>query len=107
MRVPLALIALCAASIANAQFTNPSFEQPSLPSNTWVGTPTNVPGWTFVGSAGISNGGTTWGSNAHQGSQYAFLQALNNPGNITQSVPGWQVGQQYRIRFWMARRPGF
>ncbi len=61
----------------------------ALASGTSVTDPTNVPGWTFAGAAGIDSDVTSWGaSNAPQGSQVAFLQSGNgqNSGSFTQSV---------------------
>ncbi len=90
-----------------ADFANPSFEQPPLGANNWQYNPDQALAlWNFGARSGMANGNTAWGTGGHSGAQYAFLQSSGNPGAVSQALTGLTVGEQYRIRFWMASRRG-
>ena len=97
---------LLAASGAAQSFVNPDFEAPALSSGAWVGTMLDS-SWTGRGSCGLSNGNNTWGTAAHSGSQYAFIQGTGaNIPSFSQTAKGFTIGKKYRITFWLASRKG-
>lgn len=86
------------------QVTNAGFETPAMAAGEWHQF-THLSGTTWAGeeSSGIANGSGSWGSTAHSGSQYGYIQ---NTAFIEQTISGFTVGRSYRINFWMARRNG-
>ena len=83
--------------------TDPGIETPAEAAATFTYNPTGG-AWTFTGTSGITNAGSGFGGPAApEGGQYAFLQnnagaSQNDPVNgqtISQTVAGFQAGQQY------------
>lgn len=99
-----ATVAVPSPGTGGDDFADAGFETPELESGKWkendalIGTP-----WTGDASHGIANGRSAWGSQAHKGEQYGYIQ---DPGSLEQSVGGLKVGRKYRVRFWIARRDG-
>ncbi len=91
-------------------FFNASFEQPDVGTGGWAPRPDGW-GWGGMYNAGIANGNGSWGTGAHSGNQYAFVESdgIDFPGQqawMEQTVSGFTIGQQYAVTFWMARRNG-
>lgn len=55
------------------------------------------------GNAGIANGQSPWGRGGAAGQQYAFIQLK---GSISQTISNLIPGNQYQLKFAMARRAG-
>ncbi|HYG30109.1 MAG TPA: hypothetical protein VD887_07835 [Allosphingosinicella sp.] len=95
--------------LARATLTlpDPSFELPEIGS-TYSYTPT-VTGLAFVHPAGIAGNGSAFGfAAAPDGDQVAFLQAgSSSAGAVSITVSGLSAGASYRVRFRLARRPGY
>lgn len=107
-RIAVFFALLAASALALGEAINGGFEKPEYAPNSWHPNPANVPGWTFFGNSGQARGSTPWSSSSHSGSQYAYLQTNGAfSGRISQTMSGFVPGNQYRIRFWMHRRPGF
>ena len=87
---------------------DPSFELPEVGS-AYLYNPTTVGGMTFTSAAGVAGNGSAFGfAAAPDGDQAAFLQAgPSAAGAIAISVSGLAAGASYRIRFRLARRPGY
>ena len=99
------------SSVADAQvFANAGFEMPVITTGGWVPNPV---GWNWKGefNTGIANGSGSWGTGAHSGNQYAFVESdgIDFPGKqafMEQTVGGFQIGHEYDVTFWMATRNG-
>jgi hypothetical protein len=84
--------------------SNGGFENASVQDGYWVGGLT-ADGWTFNQNSGIAMGDSAWGRSGHSGKKYAYLQSRGDGiGMFCQVVQGLQIGQKYRLAFWMARR---
>ncbi len=110
MRTLFAMVAaIAAASIAFADlpgFTNAGFESPNLGTGNWSYRPSGF-GWSLTNSSGVANGSGPWGTGAHGGQQYGFVQTNSGtPGEIRQQVSNLVVGQAYVVRAWNAVRHG-
>lgn len=111
-RLSLGLSVLLGASaLASAQsFSNPGFESPDVPQNSFLSRPPAATAiWEGDRSWGIADGSGSWGTGAHSGSQYAYVQSTNEfggAGSLYQTLTGLTVGQSYQVTFWMARRNG-
>jgi YD repeat-containing protein len=93
-------------SIPAATVADPSFETPVV--NGYAYSPPAT-GLSFAGGGGIARCGGAFGfTPAPDGDQVGFLQS-NAAGTsaISQAVSGLVVGQQYRVRFKLAGRPGY
>lgn len=108
----LSLLAL-ATRVASAQaFGNAGFESPAVAEHAFlsgVDSPTFAAPWFGAHSFGIANGSGSWGTAAHSGSQYAYVQSTNEfggAGSMFQTLNGLTIGGTYSINFWMARRNG-
>jgi len=86
-----------------ATITNGSFEIPGggSPFTTLSAGDTSINGWT-VGGGGIDYIGTYW--QASNGSSSLDLNGLN-PGSISQTVSGLNIGAKYRLIFDIAGNP--
>jgi hypothetical protein len=93
-----------------AAFENPGFELPAYTPGQWKqGADVIGSSWTGDHAHGIANGHGAWGTAAHSGAQYAYLQASpyqSSMGSKEQTVRNLTVGNTYRVRFWIARRNG-
>jgi hypothetical protein len=94
-------------AVGVADFANSSFEIPALQSGSWRVAPSGS-GRTWnepagVGQSGIANGSGSWGTGAHTGAQYAFVQ---DGSSVQQTLTGLVVGRKYVVEFWMATRSG-
>ncbi|HWD39442.1 MAG TPA: hypothetical protein VG944_11375 [Fimbriimonas sp.] len=94
--------------VAQTDFANPGFETPQLNANTWEGDGPTGFIWTGdftqgVNTWGVANGSGSWGTAAHSGNQYAFIQC---GASMSQTLTGLVPGESYHITFWMARRNG-
>lgn len=87
---------------------DPSFELPEVGSG-YLYNPTTITGMTFTSSAGVAGNGSAFGfASATDGDQVGFLQAGSGAaGSIAISVSGLTTGASYRVRFRLARRPGY
>lgn len=84
--------------------SNGSFENATVQDGYWAGGLT-ADGWTFNANSGIAMGDSAWGRAGHSGKKYAYLQSRGDGiGMFCQVVQGLQIGQKYRVAFWMARR---
>lgn len=114
LRSSLVLPALLgAAALSSAQsFGNAGFETPDVAPGQFrsgVDTPLFMSPWFGEHSFGIADGSGSWGTGAHSGSQYAYIQSTNEfggAGALYQTLTGLTVGGQYSVSFWMARRNG-
>jgi hypothetical protein len=94
-------------TVGTTDFADSSFETPLLKAGSWQVAPTGS-GWTWnepsgAGQSGIANGSGSWGTGAHSGAQYAFIQ---DGSSVQQTLTGLVVGQKYVVQFWMATRNG-
>lgn len=101
-------VSLVVPPAVTADFANPSFEDPAIDPGSFL--QAGASGWTGAVPWGIANGSGSWGSAAHTGSQYAYVQASTGEGNrqstLEQTVDGLVVGKKYKVTFWMATRNG-
>ena len=91
-------------------FINPGFENPVIGSGNWSPMPADW-GWSGQYNVGIASGSGSWGTGAHSGNQYAYVESdgLDFPGQqgwIEQIVGNFVIGETYNVSFWMARRNG-
>lgn len=97
--------AVALACLSNGQvISNGSFENATVQDGYWV-SGVNADGWTFNANSGIAMGDCAWGRAGHSGKKYAYLQSRGDGiGMFCQVIQGLQIGQKYRVAFWMARR---
>jgi hypothetical protein len=82
------------------------FEAPEVGTG-YVYRPSGSPA-TFTGNSGITANATAWGFDAApEGDQVAFVQSYGVASVITLSVSGLTPGAGYKVRFWIASRPGY
>lgn len=92
--------------VADVPVTNAGFESPSLPVNQFQYRPPGF-NWTFLSASGVANGNGSWGTGAHGGQQYVFIQSVGgSTGQISQQVANFVPGQRYIVQFWMSPRNG-
>jgi len=85
---------------------NPGFETPNLGAGHYSYRPTGAD-WSGINDWGIANGNGPWGTQAHSGSQYGYIQkGSKDAAYIQQIVTGLTVGKVYHVKFYMARRNG-
>lgn len=107
MKALAILTALAVTGCAVAQSVqNAGFELPVLGNGNWQYNPSGSGvAWTGPNDNqhrwGISSRSGAWGSSAHSGAQYGFIQTA---GSIQQVVSGFEVGSSYQITFWMTNR---
>lgn len=84
-----------------------SFEAPSLGASYAYRPPVDY--ITFAGNSGLAGNGGAFGfTPAPHGTQVAFIQSVPNLGaTITLRFGGLSTGQNYRVRFRLAQRPGY
>lgn len=83
---------------------NGSYESPAMPVGNWFFLPADLQTvWKFHGAGGIANGPGSWGTNAADGLQYAFLQ---NTSYCNQVIGIFNLDKSYHVEYYMARRSG-
>ena len=106
LRVVLVVLFVVVASNAHTQsFRDANFETPPVTPGSFIVEPNNS-SWLFkgaTGDSGVANGSGVWGQEAASGQQYAFIQ---RDASISQTVYGLIPGEQYQLKFAMARRNG-
>lgn len=61
----------------------------------------------FAGNSGLAGNGSAWGLwTAPEGDQAGFLQSYGTASVITLSITGLAPGTAYKVRLWIALRPG-
>jgi hypothetical protein len=94
-------------SIANADFETGAAGFTTFPGYTGGSNPAEIPSWTGSGNRGInptSGGSTPFRDNGFNSTHVAFLQG--NGSTISQSVAGWEIGENYRVAFNYNARSG-
>lgn len=83
---------------------NPGFEFPPLGLNQYAANPGGIQtAWEFLGTSGMANNDSSWGSSAFEGEQYAYIQ---RSASFNQRIGDFVPGKSYHVQWWMMRRDG-
>jgi hypothetical protein len=97
--VAAAAVVLSGQAFAAVNVVNGSFEEPVIQSGFFQNLAGSFAGWSVTGDVDVVRefGGQGWA--AQSGVQSLDLNGLN-AGSISQSISGFDVGQQYQLSYW-------
>src|SRR5579862_18956 len=99
----LAVLVAAASAIPAQRFRNAGFESPRVATGSFAKRPAKF-SWHGAFNCGIANGSGSWGTGAHGGRQYAYVESdgLDYPNKqawMEQTVGGFHVGWRYKVTF--------